>query len=245
MLNIHQNFCKETFFAGQLSEFKPVYHDDFNFAYDVVDAIAKEEPDRRAMVWCNEEGEEHTFTFGDISKFSSKAANLFTRQGIKRGDTVMLVLKRHYQFWFAILGLHKIGAVGIPATNLLTKKDFIYRFGAANVKAILCTTNGDTISHVEEALPESPTMQIKLSVRGKRDGWISFDEELEKQPDTFLRAKTGVHDPMLLYFTSGTTGMPKMVWHDFSYPLAHIVTAKYWQNVDPDGLHLTVSDTGG
>ena len=244
MVNLHQKFCKETFYDGKLVGFEPVYESNFNFAYDVVDELARLEPERRAMVWCNDKGEEHTFTFGDISRYSNQAANLFASLGIARGDTVTLVLKRHYDFWFALLGLHKLGAVGIPATNLLTKKDFVYRFHAAHVKGIVCTTDGETIQHVEDALPECPTVTVKVSVHGGRDGWVNFLEELKKQPQTFARRETAATDPMLLYFTSGTTGMPKMVWHDFSYPIAHIVTAKYWQNVVPDGLHLTISDTG-
>lgn len=246
MLNIHQKFCKETFHDGRLVDFKPVYDENFNFAYDVIDEIAKAEPDRRAMVWCDSHGEEREFTFGDISRYSSKAANLFKSVGIKKGDTVVLVLKRHYQFWFAVLGLHKIGAVGIPATNLLTKKDYVYRFNAAHVTAIVATTVGEVQEHIDAAVPESPTLKYKFSVKGKgRDeSWIDFDTELEKQSDVFPREDVKATDPMLLYFTSGTTGMPKMVYHDNTYPLGHIITAKYWHNVDPDGLHLTISDTG-
>lgn len=244
MINIHQKFCKETFYNGQLERFEPVYEENFNFAYDVMDVLAQEEPDRRAMLWCNDKGEEHTFTFADFARYSNQAANFFVSQGIGRGDRVVLVLKRHYEFWFALLGLHKVGAVGIPANNLLTKKDFVYRFNAAKVKAILCTTDGETLDHAEAAMPESPTVKVKISVHGSRSGWLNFTEELQKQPETFERAQTAATDPMLLYFTSGTTGMPKMVWHDYTYPIAHIVTAKYWHNVIPDGLHLTLSDTG-
>ena len=244
MLNIHQKFCKETFYDGELVNFEAVYPENFNFAYDVIDAIAAAEPDRRAMLWCNDDGEEHTFTFADVARYSTMAANLFRAHGIGRGDTVVLILKRHYQFWFALLGLHRLGAVGIPATNLLTKKDLVYRFGAAGVKAVLCTTDGEVLEHVNAALPESPTVKVLFSVRGARPGWVDFDAELQKYPAAMERAETLATDPMLLYFTSGTTGMPKMVWHDYSYPVAHIVTAKYWHKVVPDGLHLTVSDTG-
>ncbi len=245
MINIHKKFCKEEFDEkGLLSNFEIMYDDNFNFAYDVLDEIAKQEPNRRAMHWCNDKGEDITFTFEQMSKYSNQAANLFTSLGIKRGDKVVLILKRHYQFWFAILGLHKIGAIGIPSTNLLTEKDLVYRFDAASVKAIISTTDGEIISHIEKAVPKSPTVEIKISVKGKVDGYVDFDEELKKQPDTLDRVQTLADDPMLLYFTSGTTGMPKMVWHDQAYPLAHIVTAKYWHNVDPDGLHLTLSDTG-
>ncbi len=244
MLNIHQKFCKETFFDGQLIDFEPVYGENFNFAYDVLDVIAQAEPDRRAMLWCNESGEEHTFTFADMMKYSNRTANFFAAHGIKRGDTVMLILKRHYQFWFAVLALHKLGAIGIPATNQLTKKDIAYRCNAAGVSAVVCTMDGDTADHVDAAMPESPTVKHLFSVHGKREGWIDFDEELKNYPDTMERVETLATDNMLLYFTSGTTGMPKMVCHDFTYPIAHIVTAKYWHKVVPDGLHLTISDSG-
>ncbi len=244
MINIHQRFCEETFENGELVDFKIKYEENFNFAYDVLDEISKAEPKRRAMFWCNDKGEEKTFTFEDMTRYSNMAANMFTDLGIKRGDTVVLILKRHYQFWTALLGLHKIGAVGIPATNLLTKKDLVYRFNAADVKAVICTTHGDIIKHINESLPESPTVKVKISVNGEADGYVNYDEQLEKYSDKLDRIETLSSDPMLLYFTSGTTGLPKMVWHEQSYPLAHIVTAKYWHNVVPDGLHLTLSDTG-
>ena len=244
MINIHQNFCEEIFKDGELVDFKTKYEKNFNFAYDVLDEIAKAEPKRRAMFWCNDKGEEHTFTFEDMSRYSNKAANMFTDLGIKKGDTVVLILKRHYQFWTALLGLHKIGAVGIPATNLLTKKDLVYRFNAAEVTAVISTVDGDVTKHIDASVPESPTLKVKISVNGSVDGYVDFDKELTKYSDKLERIETLATDPMLLYFTSGTTGLPKMVWHEFSYPLGHIVTAKYWHNVDPDGLHLTLSDTG-
>ena len=190
MLNIHQKFCRETFYDGKLVDFKPVYQDNFNFAYDVIDVIAQAEPERRAMLWCNDKGEEHTFTFSDLEKYSNRAANLFTKLGIGRGDTVVLILKRHYEFWFALLGLHKVGAVGIPATNLLTKKDLVYRFNAAHVKGIICTTDGEVMDHADAAFPESPTVKVKIGVHGAHEGWVDFSKELESQPDTFERAET-------------------------------------------------------
>jgi len=244
MLNIHQKYCKETYHNGLLEKFEPVCPENFNFAYDVMDEIAKAEPDRRAMLWCNDRGEEHTFTFGDYEKYSNKAANVFRKYGIQKGDTVMLIMRRHYQFWFAVLGLHKLGAVGIPATDLLTKKDLVYRFNAADVKAIVCTTQGEVTAHVETALPDSPTVEQKFTVRGQREGWLDFDAELEEASDQLERVETLATDSILLYFTSGTTGLPKMVVHSHSYPIAHIPTAKHWHNVNPDGLHLTLSDTG-
>ena len=242
---LHQKFCKETFGpTGVIEKFEPVYGEDFNFAYDVIDAIAKEEPARRAMVWCNVAGEKRTFTFGEMADYASRAARLFLDHGIRRGDRVMLVLKRHYQFWPAILGLHKIGAIAIPATHLLTAKDYVYRFESAGVSAIVASAEDDTPAHIEEAMASYPGLKTRFIVRGEKEGWLNFDRLAEETEPLAERLPTKVTDTMLLYFTSGTTGYPKMVCHDFSYPIAHIVTAKYWHNVDPDGLHLTVSETG-
>ena len=242
---LHQKFCKETFGpTGVIEKFEPVYGEDFNFAYDVIDAIAKEEPARRAMVWCNVAGEKRTFTFGEMADYASRAARLFLDHGIRRGDRVMLVLKRHYQFWPAILGLHKIGAIAIPATHLLTAKDYLYRFESAGVSAIVASAEDGTPAHIEEAMASYPGLKTRFIVRGEKEGWLNFDRLAEETEPLAERLPTRVTDTMLLYFTSGTTGYPKMVCHDFSYPIAHIVTAKYWHNVDPDGLHLTVSETG-
>ncbi len=242
---LHQKFCKETFGpTGVIEKFEPVYGEDFNFAYDVIDAIAKEEPARRAMVWCNVAGEKRTFTFGEMADYASRAARLFLDHGIRRGDRVMLVLKRHYQFWPAILGLHKIGAIAIPATHLLTAKDYVYRFESAGVSAIVASAEDGTPAHIEEAMASYPGLKTRFIVRGEKEGWLNFDRLAEETEPLAERLPTKVTDTMLLYFTSGTTGYPKMVCHDFSYPIAHIVTAKYWHNVDPDGLHLTVSETG-
>lgn len=243
--SFYKQFCKEGFDEnGVLNHFEPVVPEGFNFAYDVVDKIAELEPDRRAMVWCNDADEERFFTYADMRDYSNRAANLFKNAGVKRGDMVMLILKRHYQFWFAVLGLHKLGAVGVPATNLLTVKDLVYRFDAAGVSHIVCTGEGNITSSVEEACKAYAGIKNKFVVKCARDGWTNFDEELEKQPATFTREKTEVSDTLLLYFTSGTTGYPKMVCHDHSYPIAHIITSKYWHNMPADGLHLTVSETG-
>lgn len=242
---LHKQFCRETFDKdGVICGFEPVYEDNFNFAYDVIDRIAAEEPDRRAMVWCNVAGEERTFTFGQMSEMSARAATLFQAQGIKKGDRVMLVLKRHYQFWFAILALHKLGAIGIPATHLLTKKDYIYRFRSAGVSAIIATGEDETCAHIEQAMAEYDGIRARFIVRGEREGWLPFDKLIEETAPLSERIPTKATDTLLLYFTSGTTGYPKMVCHDHTYPIGHIITAKHWHNVDPDGLHLTVSETG-
>ncbi len=248
MLNINLEYIQETLDAeGRVDDFSFKIPERFNFAYDIIDRIAAEEPGRRAMRWCNEAGETRTFTFNDLSRESDKAASLFLSLGIGKGDKVMMILKRHYQFWIAILGLHKIGAVAIPATNQLQVKDIVYRFQSADVKAIICTKEGDISDHVETAAGIYGKLGAKIMVKGSRPGWIPFDDNLDNQPP-FARPSVEnlptTTDPMLLYFTSGTTGMPKMVIHDYLYPLGHIPTAKYWHKVDPDGLHLTVSETG-
>jgi acetyl-CoA synthetase len=221
---------------------------DFNYAYDVVDVIAAEAPDKTAMVWCDDKGNEANFNFAQMKYYSDKAANFFRNNGIKKGDPVMLILKRRYEFWFCLLGLHKIGAICIPATHLLTTKDIVYRCNAADIKMIVSVTDDEVIKHVEEAMPDTPTLKTKALVEGKKDGWLDFTSELEKTSAEFERPSgaeaTKNEDIMLLYFTSGTTGMPKMVQHNFTYPLGHILTAKYWQNVADGGLHLTVADTG-
>ena len=249
MLGIHQKYVNEEYAAdGTLQKYSLNIPEDFNFAFDVVDEIARREPDKRAMVWCNPAGEEHIFTFADIKRYSDRAACFFRSIGIGKGDMVMLLLKRHYEYWFAVLALHKLGAVSIPGVAMLTVKDLVYRFHAAGVKAVVCTADGDTADCADEAAEVSPTLEAKIIARGHRDGWYSLHDALDADWGEFERPRgadaTCVHDRMLMYFTSGTTGMPKMVSHDFSYPLGHIITAKHWQHVEPDGLHLTVADTG-
>lgn len=221
---------------------------DFNYAYNVVDVIASETPDKTAMVWCDDSGNEAKFTFAQMKYYSDKAANFFKGQGIKKGDPVMLILKRRYEFWFCLLGLHKIGAISIPATHLLTTKDIVYRCNAADIKMIVSVSDDEVIKHIEASTPETPSLKSKALIGEPREGWLDFLSELEKSSDVFERPTgseaTKNEDIMLIYFTSGTTGMPKMVMHNFTYPLGHIATAKYWQNVKEGGLHLTVADTG-
>ncbi|NLX77104.1 MAG: AMP-binding protein [Clostridiaceae bacterium] len=221
---------------------------NFNFAYDIVDEYAKNEPGKKAIVWCNDSGEEKVFTFADMKKYSCQAANYFKSLGIRKGDLVMLILKRRYEFWFCILALHRLGAIAIPATHLLTKKDIEYRNNAASIKMVVTVDDEEVMNNVDEAVPDSPTLKTRVCLSAKRDGWHTFRDEFVNFPDTFERPTgsedTTIKDIMLIYFTSGTTGMPKMVQHNFAYPLGHIVTAKYWQNVQNNGLHFTVSDTG-
>ena len=220
--------------------------DEYNFAFDTVDAIARREPDKLAMLHIANDMTERRFTFKDIKDASSQSANYFKSLGIRRGDRVMLVLKRHYQFWFSILGLHKLGAIAIPATNQLVKKDFTYRFDAADVSAILCTADGDTAHQVEEALAESGRTMTKILVGGTREGWHDYDKEYSLFSRRYVReddAPCG-NDPMLMLFTSGTTGYPKMAMHSYKYALGHYVTAKYWHMAERDGLHFTISETG-
>ena len=216
----------------------------FNFAYDVVDRIAQQTPDKPALVWCDDKGDAARFSFAEIAERSTRAANFFLSLGIGRGDPVMLVLKRRYEYWFCLLALHKIGAIAIPATHLLTKKDIVYRNNAASVKSIVAVDEPAVLDNVDAAAAESPTLQHRINLGGARPGWFSLSEGMDKASTSLERMPTENGDTSLLYFTSGTTGMPKMVQHDFVYPLGHILTAKYWQNVQDGGLHLTVADTG-
>ncbi len=218
----------------------------FNFAFDLVDALAEREPEKTAMLHISRDKTERRFTFKDMKKASNQCANYFKSLGIKKGDRVMLVLKRHYQFWFCMLGLNKLGAIAIPATNQLLVHDFEYRFNAAGVSAVICTADGDTAAQVDIAAEKCDTLKHKLIVNGKREGWKSFDEEYTLFSTKFERTEESPcgDDLMLMFFTSGTTGYPKIAAHNHKYPLGHFHTAKYWHNVDPDGLHFTISDTG-
>jgi acetyl-CoA synthetase len=220
----------------------------FNFAFDVVDETALQTPEKVAMVWCDDKGSEHIFTFGEMKLYSDRAANFFLSAGIRKGDMVMLILKRRYEFWFALLGLHKVGAVAIPATHLLSEKDIVYRNNAADIKMILSVPDPEVIERIENARKKSPSLKQIALIGQDREGWLNFSEKTESGDGNFTRPtgtdSTQNADTMLLYFTSGTTGMPKMVSLSYTYPLGHILTAKYWQNVRDNGLHLTVADTG-
>ena len=243
---ICQKFMHETIDdEGHLLSVKFDYPANFNFAYDVVDALAVRYPDKLAMAWVSKEHVRRDFTFFDIALNSCRAANYLKHLGIKKGDRVMLVLKRHYQFWFIINALHRIGAIAIPASNQLLAKDYSYRFNAAGVKAIIATADDGVTDYVDEAEKDSPELEIKVIVNGKREGWHDFDSEYTGFGDSFARPTDLLAtDPMLMFFSSGTTGYPKIVEHSFSYPLGHIITARWWQHTDPNGLHLTISDTG-
>lgn len=244
-MSIYQRFCTEvTDENGALKKITLHYPDNFNFGYDVVDVIAKETPDKRAIVWCNTENEEHIFSFEDVRANSNKMANVFKNAGIGRGDRVMLVLKKHYEYWFAAIALHKLGAIMIPATHMLTVSDFVYRIKAAGIRAVVSTPQDGVPERIKKALEQTGAEAKLWSVRTAAEGFENLSEAMESASDSFERVETGVNDPMMLYFTSGTTGYPKGVIHDHSYPLAHIVTAKYWHRAEDGGLHFTVAETG-
>ena len=246
---LYQRFLRKPDFGSYedyLHNFRINVPENFNFAYDVLDVIAQEEPDKRALQWSHMDGRERAFTFEEISRLSCQAANLFVRLGIKKGDKVMLVLRRHYTFWIAIMALCRIGAVTVPATHLLTKKDIVYRANSAEIKMVLTSCEGGFAKSCEDALSQCPTIQTLLIVDGAREGWLDFEALLAQESDQFPRPQEPLshEDIMLLYFTSGTSGMPKMVAHNFDYPLGHIQTAVFWHQCIDGGLHLTVSETG-
>ena len=237
--------CTETE-NGVLKDVKFKNTESFNFGFDCVDAIAEKYPEKLAMIHLDKNKTERRFTFLDMKKESARCANYFSSLGIRKGDKVMLVLKRHYQFWFAMLALHKIGAIAIPATYQLREHDFVYRFNAAGVKAIVCTSDGDCAEIVDKVQPECPTLTLKVLVGGQREGWKDFDSEYGLFKSSFRRTPDtpSGDDPALMFFSSGTTGNPKMVEHKHTYGLGHFLTARYWHCCEPDGLHFTISDTG-
>lgn len=244
-----ENFLDKTHFESYedfMTNFKVKVPQDFNFGYDVVDRWAETDPDKEALLWTNDKGECRRFTFGDIKRESDKTASFFQSLGIGRGDRVMLILKRHYQFWFSIIALHKLGATVIPATHLLTPKDIVYRCKMADIKAIVCSGDEIVTDHILKALPDCPTVKSVISTGPVvPEGWHDFNSSIE-QAQPFKRPALANHndDVSLLYFTSGTTGEPKMVAHDFTYPLGHIITGSFWHNLHEDSLHLTLADTG-
>lgn len=281
MRNINLRYVDETYDEnGLLKTFKVKYPDDFNFGYDVVDDIAVNDPDRRAMVWCNPEGEEHVFTFADMKRWSDKTANFLAAQGIGKGDFVLVILRRHYQFWFVATALAKLGAVMVPATFMLKEHDLEYRLNGASIKSIICTSVGDIADVVDNVYSECPSVTSRILVNGagggttprnedgslvavagtvgealsgeegicaapvSREGWVDFNTGVREASDEFERIDTLAADPMLMYFSSGTSGNPKMVLHNSGYAVAHLITAKHWHNVQPDGIHFTIADTG-
>jgi len=220
--------------------------DKFNFGFDVVDAIAKREPDKLAMIHISQDKVERRFSFNDIKRASNQCANYFKSLGIKKGDRVMLILRRHYEFWFSIVALHKLGAIAIPATDQLVAHDLDYRFNKAGVSAVVCTSMGDVANQIDAVQASCPTLKTKIVVGGEREGWHSFDSDYSLYSAHFYRTDDTPcgDEPALMFFTSGTTGYPKIATHSYKYPLGHYITAKYWHGVDPDGLHFTISDTG-
>ena len=281
MRNINLRYVDETYAPdGQLETFSVHYPDNFNFGYDVVDDIAMNDPDRRAMIWCNPEGEEHIFTFADMKRWSDKTANFLVDQGIKRGDYVLVVLRRHYQFWFVATALAKIGAVMVPATFMLKEHDLEYRLNGASISSIICTSVGEISQIADNVIDECPTVTSRILVNGagggttkyddegnliavagtvgaalsgeegicaasiERKGWADFNSGVRAASEVFERRDTVAAEPMLMYFSSGTSGNPKMVLHNSGYAVAHLITAKHWHNVQPDGVHFTIADTG-
>ena len=222
--------------------------ENFNFGFDIVDAWADSEPEKKALVWCDDHDHERIFTFTDIKKLSNRAANFFRSIGIRKGTVVMLILRRRWEYWVCATALHKLGAILIPGSLQLTKKDIVYRGNSASVQTIVCVNDPFVIEQIETAEGDVPSLQNKVMVVDHREGWLTLNDELERFSDVFERPtddqETRWDDIMLVYFTSGTTGMPKMVQHNFAYPLGHIITAKYWQRVEENRLHMSVSDSG-
>ena len=220
--------------------------DSFNFAFDVVDALGREQPDKLALLHIGRDGTENRFTFEQMKKMSARAANYFRAMGVKKGDRVLLVLRRNWQFWPILIGLEKLGAIAIPAVDQLLEKDYTYRFEVAGITAVICSADGDSTAQAEPAIEAYGKIALKVTTDGSVPGWHCFDEEYEMYSSRFHRSKDSIHgdDPMMMIFTSGSTGYPKLAAHNCKYPLGHFVTAKYWHCVEPDGLHFTISDTG-
>jgi acetyl-CoA synthetase len=245
MRNINHRYVEEEYGEdGILARMRIRHPEDFNFGYDVVDDIGTNDPDRRALVWCAEDGKTRTFTFRDIMILSNKTANYLMSLGIGKGDMVIVALREDYQYWYVIVALHKIGAVGIPVTSMLTTHDAEYRAKLSSAKAVICTSHGKVTEAFDGIETKCPSVRIKAMAGGKRAGWLDLDEGVGSSGETMDRVPTKATDPFLIYFSSGTTGYPKMVLHDHRYPLGHLLTAKHWHNVDPDGIHFTIAETG-
>lgn len=244
-MQLFNDFCDYTLDSnGVLEKFELKYPENYNFGYDVVDEMAKNAPDDIAVEWTNVHGEKKTFTFRDIGILSNKAANALSKNGVKKGDKVIVILKRNYEYWYIVPALHKLGAVVIPATNMLTLDDITYRIETADIKFAVSTPDDSTAETFVEAKELKPQLEKVFVVRRDVEGSINLTNEIEKAEESFERVQTKAKEPMLIYFTSGTTGYPKAVMHDHTYTLSHIITAKFWQNVKEKGLHLTVAETG-
>lgn len=245
-MSLYKTFCEETFNErGALTDFKLRYEENFNFAYDVIDILAQAAPSKRALVWCDMQGHEKTLTFGDLGELSSRAARVFLQAGLSAGDRVMVVLKRQIDYWYVLPALHKIGAVAVPVTHMLTPDDFAYRLTSGDIKAVIAPSCEETRIHLLKAVELSGTAPLMWSVGPQHAAFADLRGQMAQQPaDLLKRVPTKASDPLLMYFTSGTTGNPKAVIHDHTYPLAHIITAKYWHQVREDGLHFAVAETG-
>ncbi|MDR2956945.1 MAG: AMP-binding protein [Coriobacteriales bacterium] len=274
MRKIYKRYAEELYDEdGLLMQYRLHWPADYNFAYDVVDDIASVEPDRPAMIWCNPEGEEHVFSYGDLKYWSDKTANFLAETGVEKGELVLVILRRHYQFWFVALALNKLGAVIVPATFMLKEHDVAYRVNSAGIKTVICTDLGDIADVIDNSLTDCPSLETRIIVNGgggglvvrsgelddsqlsgadgicqlaaQRPGWIDFNTAVLSASPSFARRESLAADPMIMYFSSGTSGNPKMVLHDASYSLAHMGTARHWQRVKADdGLHFTIADTG-
>lgn len=242
---LYKNFCKETFNENcTLKTFELKYKENYNFGYDVVDVLGEKNPDGTAMVWCNPKGDEKIFTYKEIMELSNKAVNVFKNHGIKKGDKVLVILKRNYEYWYVAPALHKLGAVIIPATHLLTVDDLTYRINTAEITAAVCTPDETTAQDLLEAQKICPELKKIFVARKDLEGTINLTDEVQSASSQLERIDTNVYDPMLIYFTSGTTGYPKAVIHNHTYSLAHIITARHWHVVKENGLHFTVAETG-
>lgn len=242
---LYSNFCRETLDqTGIPTQFSLKYPENFNFGYDVVDVLGQENPDGLAVMWCNTAGEEKRLTYRDIMELSNRAANAFAAQGIRKGDRVLVILKRNWEYWYVAPALHKLGAVMIPATHLLTVEDLVYRIGKGEITAAVATPEGDTVHDLLLAQQRCPELHTIFVPRKSTEGCIQLEKAMEAASPVLERVETKVTDPMMIYFTSGTTGYPKAVTHNHTYPLSHIITARYWHGVVESGLHLTVAETG-